>query len=318
MVAMAGARWVRNASYGLALSLNRRHFSPEDTLFITGIERSGTTWLAELLSALPGRCLIFQPVQEWYRRGQLERHEYRSYRDPSSPWPKGEALFGGLFCGEQVPPHSLTHDTLRTIATASSLVIKSVQSNPILPWISRNVPGPGMLVIARHPCAVVASLTRHGTASAERIVPADQRYVDEQLPHLRSFVAGLATSEERLAVRWCCEHHPLFRHADEGSWQHVDYEKLILEGPDELQRICEPLGLDFGERSESLMARNSLMVGPWSVDHSKASPEARLSAWKRHLTEEQSARVIGVLEAFGIKGYSSEAVPDFDNIGLAG
>lgn len=315
--AIAPARYLSDSIRRAVLALKNGAFDPSEAIFLTGMERSGTTWLAELLSASKDRCLVFQPIMEWWRKGIITDEEYEDYIDPRSEWPKGKKLFAELFQGRSILPHALTHSTLMSMIRSKSLVIKSVRANPILPWLAGNFKIKGMILITRHPCAVAVSLKMHGTKSAQGLSESNRRYVRQYLPHLTGYIQQLGTAEEFLTVRWCCEHHPPFKHAAEGLWIHVPYERLVLDGPAELEKIYSALDLPVSQEALRGLRIDSLVVGKWSVNHSRASTEQRLGAWKRRLDDEQIRRILSVVEAFGIRGYSDEPLPDFERIGLA-
>ncbi|MHC4981658.1 MAG: hypothetical protein ACYTF6_00630 [Planctomycetota bacterium] len=196
-------------------------------------------------------------------------------------------------------------------------MIKSVVGNMLLPWLGANFSLGGMLLVIRHPCSTAVSLKMHGTGAARSISKQHMGYVREHLPHLVDYVQRLKTPEELLTVRWCVEQHAPLRHA-EGSWIQVLYEKLILDGYEELERIHAALNLPIADDAERLLRTNSLRVGAWSVDHSRASAEEWLSGWKRRLSDEQAKRVLSVVEAFGITGYTSDIAPVSGRVQLAG
>ena len=91
----------------------------------------------------------------------------------------------------------------------------------------------------------------------------------------------------------------------------------MLEGENEVKRICS--GLNFSKIDESLnhLAVRSLTTRNWSANHSQASAEERLGNWRNTLDKEEAKRVLSVVDAFGILGYTDDIIPDFDKIGVA-
>ncbi len=303
---------------GTVLRVRGRAFRPADTVFITGTPRSGTTWLADLLLARGASCLVFQPVEEWSKARPDLRDGFARYLSPDSNWPVGERLFGGLLDGTAVSALSLRHAPLGSVFRATSLTVKSVRANRLLPWLAAKVPIGRRVLITRHPCAVVASWIMHSQRKDEASVQApERRYVEEHVPRLAGHVGEIRRREEALAVRWCCEQHWVLQHAPAGAWEHVHYEQLVLDGPRALERLCRRLGFAVTEAALAGLARNSQTVGRWSADHSQASARQRLAGWTSRLNSDDIKHVLAMVEAFGITGYSQDAIPDFDQVGVA-
>ena len=312
----APIRWSWDGIYRIILELKKETFNVSDTILISGARRSGTTWLAELLCASPDYCVIFEPIVLWRKYGVVPGGGFADYIDPKADWPVGKDLFGKLFEGKAIHPHAFTQNPLMDFLRCSSLVIKSVNTNKLMPWLSVNFKLRGMILIIRHPCAVVASLKKHLPKPLKEVSQTHQQYVEQNLPHLYNFVKGLKTQEEIHAAGWCCEHHPPLKYRRNDNWIQVSYEKLVLDGENELKRICA--GLNFSKIDESLnhLAVRSLTTRNWSVDHTRASEEQRLGNWRNTLDKEATKRVLSIVDAFGIQGYNDNNVPDFDKIGV--
>lgn len=310
-------RWGWDGVYKTILSFKVAAFNRSDTILLTGTPRSGTTWLSELLCSSRDYCSIFEPIVMWHRYGVIRGLDWADYISPDTDWPEGKELFCKLFEGRSVHPHAFIHNSPMDLIRCRSLLIKSITTNTLLPWLAVNFQIRGMILIVRHPCAVVASLKKHLTKLHRRVPDRRQRYVRENLPHLTAYVQRLQTEEEILAVRWCCDHHAPLKHRRDNSWIQVSYEKLVLDGRNELRRIYSALDLAKSENALNRLQSSSLTVHNWSVDHSRASAEERLGNWRRSLDGEQVRRVLSVVDAFGIRGFSEDVVPDFDNIGVA-
>jgi hypothetical protein len=138
--------------------------------------------------------------------------------------------------------------------------------------------------------------------------------VFENFPHLAHYIEDFRTEEEILAVQWCCEHYVPLKHTKGGSWVEVFYEQLILSGPDELKRIYFLLGLSDPEKAIGRLKLKSMTTRSWSADHNRVSAEERLGNWKHKLDKRQVSRILSVVEAFDISGFSDDVIPDFDNI----
>ena len=311
---VAPLRWSWDGFYWAILQFKSQAFNPSDTILVTGAPRSGTTWLGELLSASRDYCVVFEPIVILTRRGMIKDADWADHIEADSNWTEGKKLFGKLFEGRGVPAHAFVHNSPADLMRCRSLVIKSINANRLLPWLSMNFKIKGMVLIIRHPCAVVASLKKHMKDLPRKVSLRGQRYVIKNLPHLADYVRGLQTVEEIYAVRWCCSHYVPFRYSKRDSWIEVSYEKLVLSGPEELRRIHSALGLSCPDKAIAHLTSSSLTSHNWSVDHNRVEPQKRLSNWKNILDKQQIRRILSVVEAFGISGFNDEVIPDFDNI----
>ena len=141
-----------------------------------------------------------------------------------------------------------------------------------------------------------------------------QRFVTENLPHLASYVRELKTIDEILADRWCADYYVPLKSSKRNSWIEVSYKKLVLSGPEELSRIYNNLNLAGFDEAIDRLTRRSLTTRSWSANHDYTSAKERLTTWKRSIDQQQLNRILSVLEAFGISGYSDEVVPNSEKI----
>ena len=89
-----------NISFLLLKILRRGGFDPAKTIVVLGSTRSGSTWLAELISSVAGHIQIFEPMNTDYirsaRRINIERNMYLTQNDN---WEKGKQYFNNILSG---------------------------------------------------------------------------------------------------------------------------------------------------------------------------------------------------------------------------
>jgi hypothetical protein len=268
------------------------------------------------MSSSSDYCMIFEPIVLWRKYGLVEPGGCADYVSPESDWPRGKELFEKLFKGRSVHPHAFIQNSPTDLLRCNSLLIKSVNANKLIPWLSANFQIRGIILIIRHPCAVVASLKKHLLKPLHEVSHTHQRYVIENLPHLKDYIKSLKTQEEIHAAGWCCDHHAPLKHRQNYSWIQVLYERIVLDGKNELKPIFSALNLSGFDEAVNRLRVRSLSSHSWSADHSHVTAEKRLNSWLGILDKEEVKRVLSVVEVFGITGYSDNPVPDFDNIGV--
>ena len=197
--------------------------APADPMWwIIGTQRSGTTWLAELVDPEQHRRVIFEPF-----------HTVRS----------GIARRLGLVWGEYLPPgtaHPQLAEALDRIAEGrvrdawtsrhnrrrfyTSRLVKDVSTTNLVPWIARRRPDDRVALVVRNPFAVVWSLLNVPWASGRN----DTRAMFTHTPLLDAIgpVSGLDGWIHRAdddafvnrMLKWCLDNTvPCGRRAAAGS-----------------------------------------------------------------------------------------------------
>lgn len=290
-------------------------FDMANTVLLSGSPRSGTTWLGQVLSASPESALVLEPFD--LKMPGLRRAGFtpRTYVDPEAEWKEGEEVFSRVFQGKGITL-KLLYRNGRKLRSARGLVVKAIRANRMLPWLSRHFAIRGMLFIIRHPCAVVSSQMAHPDMGVwDHLRDFDRFYLERKLPHLIPIAERFRTEEEFRALTWCLDQHAPLASALAAGWTRISYEQLVIEGEKELQRLFTSVGMTIPPEALPLLSANSWEVKGYSVDHKQASVEERLGVWKKRLSPDQIARILAVVEACGIRGFSADAMPAVDEIG---
>lgn len=299
-----------------------RPADPLHTILLFGSHRSGTTWLLEILRALPGYKALTEPLSPmeagqfgFVRRGFIDRRESR---------PRERSYIQGLVQGRPATPfawhfsHGNRFGQLSEYLSNRKMIIKFCHANRMMHWILDGQRRRGAVFLVRHPCAVVASqIVAHERSGREptdrpiveliRASGTHPHWIDEQYHALFDSIDSWAGV---LAVAWALDQFvPLLDQAEgDYPWILVPYERLVRHGESELQRICEYLDVEPTERMRALLTKPSTSVRDPLHDRWKK----QLSKWRRKLTEEQIEDVFEVVEAFGLDFYSRELEPDYD------
>ena len=302
--------------------------SVTDTLVVAGVPRAGTTWLLELLRTLPGRKALNEPLL--YQRA---RHEYgfgwHKYIAPGDEAPRqrqyleqvleGQAreIAAWFFEAESQPGKVLEH------ATRNRLIVKFCRLNRALRWFARQFDVQRLVLMVRHPCAVVASMLQQGAWKESRLrghgpSRAEQALHGGTLPEalrdpFEPVLERITTQAEVLAVHWCLDHYvPLLQHTEDGyPWALAPYERLVTRGIEELRRITEALGVDLTAAMQNRLREPSSSV----VDSVHEEPERQLTKWRRRLSERQIDDILTVIDEVGLSRFYTDAdEPDYDRL----
>jgi len=308
----------------------------KDTILIVGSPRSGTTWLMEIFSAIPGYTYLFEPLNPiWYPESFEVGFRSRTYLPSNFNWPAGEDYLKKIFEGK-IANLPIVDNPISDIFQGFSvsnvlkhlfsnkLIVKSVNMNRMLPWIAQRFNLKGIFFIVRHPCAVIASQLETGLCGYRPSLPPyfdvfptlenildEVSEIDDLDRNLINKLKTIETREEILAAAWCLDNYNIFSRPKSNHWKLVIYEKLVKE------REIENLFYDIGEKiprsTFNRLKKPSLVTTKESRKIVK-KPDQQLSKWKERLSEKQIDRILKVVSDFDIDLYSKDFEPKYENL----
>jgi len=328
---------------------NSKKFDIKDTIVITGSPRSGTTLLMDILGVIPGYTGLFEPLNPiYFPEATKVGFKSRTYLPPKKDWLEGENYLRKIFTGDlmydsswlqkgdyskqnfnnilssyisQLKPEKLMHQLL-----GKNLIVKFVRLNRMLPWVTERFQLRSIILIIRHPCAVVASRFKPGQKLPSELqqnvkpFPTPKEILNEasQIEGIEQSLLNklkvINTREEIITASWCLDNYVPLSFPKPYPWRVMIYEKLIKDGEKEIIRIFN----EIGEKNVPRSAFHHLKL-PSNVTQKidqkiVANIEVQLSKWKESLTEKQIERILSIVSAFGLDFYTEEIEPDYENI----
>lgn len=282
----------------------------EQTLVVAGSPRSGTTWLAELVSALPGAAVLFEPLQsnEVPEARQCGFHRGTCLVPGQVDDAKQQYLERALR-GEVRNAWTVSRISLWEAARHRFWIVKFVHANLLLGWLCERFPVRPPALIIRHPCSVVASQLKMWQAHCWR-----EEELQEVLalrPEFRPLVEGLQTPAQRLAALWCIEQSGPLSLPRPWPFRLVCYERLVRGGADELERLLTGWELPLTAAAVERLGVASTTTQRDSHLLRRGDP---LAAWRKKLNRSQIAEILEVVAAFGLDFYSEELEPDYERL----
>ncbi len=288
-----------------------------EAIVVAGVGRSGSTWLADLLSAAPGVQEIFEPLHPEqsarYRAylglqaGNPQQYK-RPYLPPNRAWPQWDALLEQALSGRL---RSYRSDYHRTSFWPRRFVVKMIRANMMLGYLYDRFQ-PQIVFLTRHPCAVVLSRLRRvrqpwyaDTAS----LLADEALVAD---FLQPWVAEIEQERDLLgahAVWWAVENAVARRDLATRPHEFVFYEHLCLRPEEELGRLYAALDLGDVRVAQSLLRQPSRVTGE-SIEE---DVRAWLGHWQKALSDEEQRRILQWAERLQVPWYTSTVLPREDH-----
>lgn len=276
-----------------------------NTVFLAGSGRSGTTWLADVINHRNQYRYIHEPFHK-HKVPECKKFLYRQYirpedRNPEFMEPASHIVTGRI--------RNLWTDKYNRKFNPSRRLVKEVRGNLFLKWLQANFAGMPIVLLLRHPCAVAGSRLKvdwSGGADLRQFL--GQPHLMED--HLEPFRAHLAAADdlfERMIFFWCVENLVPLRQFTRGEVHLVLYERLVLDPEREIERLFSFLGMGFDQGALEAASRPSAAT---RKDSAIVSGQDVVSSWQLHVTPDQAARAVEILELFGLdRIYSADPIP---------
>lgn len=204
------------------------------TCFVLGSARSGTTWVAEVLSAAKDTRFIMEPFDERCSqfRGGLPDATYLSpgvQNDRLAFF--ADKVFTGQLRSRWTDQYNHAHHPVRR-------VVKDVRTVALLGWIADRYPEMPILYVLRHPFATAWSMATLGWGTHGDLLDPKRR-LDVLAPNERSVLLRQAFLAE--VTRWCVEQSRGLRSLP-ASTIVCFYEDLVADPSGAFDAIADALG----------------------------------------------------------------------------
>jgi hypothetical protein len=262
---------------------------------IAGTARSGTTWLAEVLASRFAGRIMFEPFHAPRMKALRDLH-YFHYLRPTDANRALTTFARTVFSGEIRDPW-VDRSVDRLLPRWR--VVKEIRASLFLRWLHLQFPEVPMLLILRHPCAVVLSRMELGWATDRDIEPflMQPALVEDHLETLIDVIRGARTAEEKHAIIWCVTTLVPLRQFTNGDLPVVFYEDLCERPDATVAAVCEAVGKPHRPAGSDVVGRPSTTAKRLSAVH---RGENLVERWQRALTKEQVGRILDVVDAFGL------------------
>jgi hypothetical protein len=274
---------------------------------IVASKRTGSTWVQELMSGGAGVCPIFEPLESDPRARELSRGA-EDVLLPGEVVADLEAFLTRAMRGAHVTRWSMKLSSHSRLLTADRFVVKHVQLCRAAGWLATTFPDTPMVLVVRHPCAVVQSMltvpwsgTNATEILAKRPAAATRRAIE--------ILDGRDAPAEVFAALWASEMQAMLGETDVESTPLIAYESVVDDPAGALGPVMEQLRLP---RPPDLVARSNR---PSATTHRSSVVRAsgdRLTGWLDRLDPADQAAVLAVVRDAGITGYGRDPRPDLE------
>lgn len=275
--------------------INTNH-NPKNTLFVSGMGRSGTTWLSQILNHNNRYRYIFEPFYP-ERLDLCSFFAKRQYLRPIGNYPlylnTAEKIVSG-----KIRSHFL--DRYNEKFLSGKRMIKDVQTNLLLGWINQNFRKTKILLTIRHPCAIANSWIKLGWEPLNDVYLEQQELVEDYLEEFEKDIRKADTKYEKLVYMWCIEYYvPLQqRRKNLLDMKQISYEDLCENFEQTIRGIYEYIGEKHSPSLYEMKDKPSYTTRPFAAILQKTN---LLYSWKESLTKEQIQQAKDITSQFNLE-----------------
>ena len=268
------------------------------TVFLAGSGRSGTTWLSDLINHDSGYRQVFEP----FHPGKVEDFRGFGSKQYLRPGDRREEFLEPA--RKAVTGQLRNHWTDRGGAlVVRHRLVKDIRANLLLGWLAENFPGMPIVLLMRHPCAVVSSRLALGWLDNLDETMGQSDLVEDHLLPMQAEILAARDRFERHLFLWCIDNHVPLGQFPPGAIHLCFYEDLVRNPEPELRRLFAFIGREFDEAVLGKLGR------PSSTSRREESPS--LDGWRSRVGGGRLERTAEILSLFGLDGvYGPETMPD--------
>jgi len=283
-----------------------------NTIVVMGWARSGTTWLAEVLSAIPKSAILFEPLHtERVPEAAAAGFPVTDLLNPGEGSEEQKRFMERVLRGQVLNWWTCSCNPVGRAIRPKVWIVKEIQANYMIEWILGTFPIRRAVLIVRHPCATIASRMAQGWAPKDAQAKVKQGAARRKFPHLDELCQGLTDPFEVMAARWCVMNYvPMSLRPR--PFHVIAYESLATRGAADLVPVFADWGIQVPASIEASLGRASATTKTSAI----AGPSHRQSIerWRKVLTAAQIDRILRVVRDFGMDFYTDDPEPDYDRL----
>jgi hypothetical protein len=300
--------------------LNRR----ARCVIVSGMPRSGSSWLAKGLSYAP-RFTYYREPDNHHEVAEAQERFGWLYLTPDRNDDAYYRLIARACSGRLATPFTLCDDPgplLKPLGRwgrrlggrfpilflrKHDVLLKLIYASLNLTWLSARFPRARQVCIVRHPCGQFESWQRLGWEPEPARLLGIERLMADHLHPFESLLGGASSYWERAGALWAAMTYVLHRQTiADGRRVIVSYEWLCGEPVARLEQLYRRLELKWSPEAEQFL-RSSDREGDTRPYSLKRSSRTQVDVWKQRLTAEQVGDCRRFVEPFGLPYY-----PDFE------
>lgn len=297
----------------------------DNPILITGMPRSGTTWVGKILATIPGMRYIHEPfninasncacgveIPYWFYYVTPDNaSRVHSHIDhllgPQLSWWNISNMSAGLIANRRI---RILIDFIRNIFARRSL-LKAPLALVSSEWLA-NTYAMDVIVLVRHPAAIVSSYKRLGwTHPFDHFLKQTELmddYLQDFIGQILSQIEGEGDIVDQVALLWLILHKIILQFKERNkNWFFLRYEDIARQPEGVFRDIIDRLELSPSRRTLKLIREYSDESNPVFTDDPysvKRSSRDLICLWKNQLSGSEIKRTRTIVEEISCEFYS--------------
>lgn len=273
--------------------------SENNCIFVAGSGRSGTTWLASILSEIYAYRILFEPFYSLHIQvdGINDFFHHRFIDNGESKYNKDiEFVLKGKYKMKYRNP---------LFRTYKGRIVKDICANLFLHIIHEIMPRLPIIFIVRHPCSVVLSRLKKREWSSEWGLHADI-FNNQKLLIDKFFNGRIYKPQNELEdhiITYCFENfYPLKVLKGCDYIYQIYYESLLLDFENQMTKLVDYIEAFSNQRAKvksikSILGTTSL-ANPNNLELILQKPIEHVEQWKKSLKGKDIQKILNILDDF--------------------
>jgi len=311
------------------LTSRRRSPTSARPILVTGIHRSGTSWVGKMLAEGANYTYVSEPLNVWHRPGVFRTPVERWYtyicEENEAPYLPAFKETAALkyHAWEELKALRSPKDLLRMARDWAAFARGRLAKRPPLlkdpfavfsaPWFAEQL-GCRVVIVVRHPAAFVNSLKRLDWPFDFSDILQQPLLMRDWLEPFRQEMEAATQAPDDIILQSSLLWRVIYYVVGEyrrlyPTFQIVRHEDLSLNPVSEFRQLYGQLGLPFSERAEQIILRST---SPENPDELRATHSVRLDSraavksWQQRLTAEEIARIRQLTQDVASQFYTDE------------
>jgi hypothetical protein len=285
-------------------------------ILVTGLHRSGTTWVGRMLALSGQLAYISEPLNVYHRRGVMDApvahwYHYLCADNEGDLLPAfRQTLQLRYRLGREILSLRSPKDFLRMLRDAGVFALGRLRGQrPLLKdpfaifsaeWFAERM-GCEIIIVLRHPAAFVSSLKRLEWSFDFSDLLAQPMLMSDWLEPFRSEMEAAIKQPADIIAQGSLLWRIIVSTAQELKRRHpyfnlVKHEELSLDPLQQFEDLYGKLGLSFTRRAQvgirrATGAKNPREVSRRAIYSTRLDSAANLENWKQRLSQDEIARI---------------------------
>lgn len=278
-------------------------------IFLTGLPRSGTTWIASVMNTALGIKYFHEPFNpDNHPNIAPPRLQFLQANDRNEQFSDYyRAAFQGK-CREPLMVSQLSGIYKKWIGFPGRVLIKDVHTYLALEWIDAHV-NPKIVIVIRHPCAVADSWHRLCWTPAQKACPRILEQPELINIYLKNFEDILSDAKdfwEVIGAFWGACYSVILRQQEKHpNWIIVRHEDICQDPENQYKELFKKLNLTRTKKTEKILTTSTTRDSGQAYETQRITSQ-EADKWKRRLKPEEIEKVRQFVKPFELNLY-----PDF-------